>query len=359
VFKINFPPMSQAIERIIDPRQERVGHIDISSIWIPRIDSTLGVYRVSIDIVGDEGMTKRTAVLKVLDSSPRSQREVTLSTGTVLLNLPHSITTPRCLGTVTIESTTGILYEDVNDILGGEWPPKMFIHVARLLGRLSGGASSRLRAAASSVPARQLLTRDQVYTDTLDALEKWGDHRFIRLLLPTDLRSALLSLMQHRERVVTMLEGELLLVCHGDAQRRNAFAISQDAISLIDWPNLSMAPPAVDLATLVYYGFAHFDMSIADMHSLSKSMLHAYCSGLMESGWTGQQELVRLSFLSHLVIGIGIFEAATVVRLASDPSYAARLETLCGQRLPQILTRRLELNTALAHVGTKFFRSFN
>lgn len=331
-----------------------VGMCDLSPIWQPALASSVGVFRLVVQRVGRVHGACRSYVVKVVDGSFRGRREAGLYACGIVSALLPPLVSARCFGVVPVGGGhQAIVLEDLYDRFDGAWPEPQFLHVARALGGFAANPPAAVSTAASAVPVRDVLTRDGVFAHATSFMVAHADHPAVRSRFAPAALTRLLFLAADRRRTFISDRPDMVLTCHGDAQRRNFVALNHAQIGVLDWPNLAMAPPALDVATLVYYACAWFDRELDGFHRFSEAMIASYVDGLVDAGWQGDRGHVHHSYYGQLVLGIGVLEAVNAIRMVTDADAAANATQRHGRPIQDIVERRRALTSELLRIASQ------
>ncbi len=278
--------------------------------------------------------------------------EAALYASGALDDLPDGLVAPRWHGTIDLGmGRTGIWLDLERDAPDIAWDVERFGLAARHLGRLAGTIHPALLEQARKRPLRSFWS-DAAYVEaTFRAFANEPDNDLARRAWPDPVKRALLKFWSQRGSVLERVETLPVMPCHGDAQRRNFFA-QRDVTVAIDWANFSMAPVGMDMATLVHYALAYFDLDIADAMELERCVLEGYTLGMADVGTSLDRDTVWFGFTAQLVF-LGLLETGVVLRLAGDPTSHDRAVAFYNQPVDAILDRRRVIADFLLHVGSR------
>lgn len=333
------------------------GSIRSRPLWTPRLASTLGVHQIDWELEGDGAAESGSLVLKVIVRRTPDQEppEAALYASGAFRHLPNGLGTPCWYSNADLGmDRTGIWLDLERDDPGIVWDVERFGLAARHLGRLAGSMHPAYREQATKRPPRSFWSDTAYVEETFRAFSTESDNDLARRAWPGAVKHALLELWSGRCAVLERAETLPVMPCHGDAQRRNLFAHREQTVA-IDWANVSLAPVGMDIATLVHYALAYFDLDIANAMELERSVLNGYASGLEEAGASIDRDTVWFGFAAQLVF-LGLLETGSVLRLASDPASHDRAEAFYGQPLGAIMDRRRAIAGYLLDLGSRMKR---
>ena len=328
------------------------------SIWNPRLESTAGVYRIDSVIQRGAGLLDSTLVLKAMawSEAQAPPREATLYASGVLGHLPPGLRAPRWHGTMGLGTgCVGVWLDVERDDPDVAWDVERFGIVARHLGRLAGSSQPRLREQAGARPIRTFRRDTANVERTVRAFADASAHGLAGRAWPGPTRQALMMLWSTRESLPARSELLPVTLCHGDAQRRNLFA-RRDATVAIDWANFGMAPVGMDIATLVHYALAYFDVAINAAMDLERSLLDGYTRGLEDEGVSIDRDTIWIGYAMQMV-SLGLLETGPVLRLANDPGSHEQAEAFYGQSIDAIMDRRRDIARYLIDLGSRMERA--
>jgi hypothetical protein len=271
---------------------------------------TAGVWRV-----GAEG---RSAVLKVLtrtketsvawsaSNDPRHwnfwRREAYVyQSGLAQVWQPHGIRAPRLLACAERPGGDLALWlEDVPGEPATAWPLARHVEHAHRLGAAQGAVGAgEDRPWLSQRFLRDYTAGKTTGQDLLDADEAW-QHPLVREHFPAGLREDMVRLHHDREWFLTVMESLPRALCHLDQWPANVRSDGPDSV-VLDWAFAGDGALGEDLGN--YLPDCVFDQFVpaADLPGLAKAAYDAYLHGLRESGWRGDERLVRLGVCASAV----------------------------------------------------------
>ena len=118
-----------------------------------------------------------------------------------------------------------------------------------------------------------------------------------------DMVDATLQLWADRDGFLDVVDSLPGVVCHRDYNAGNLF-IREDAggdgqTTVIDWDCAGPGPISEDISDMVGEALVFYDFDLDQAEELKESVLSSYFAGLKESGWRGDQRLLRLSYAIH------------------------------------------------------------
>lgn len=294
-------------------------------------------------------------VLKVIArrAPDKEPSEAALYASGALRRLPTGLDAPRWFRNVDLGmDRTGIWLAVERDAEGIVWDVDRFGLAARHLGRLAGTMHPALLEWARKRPVRGFWNDATYVEKTLRAFTDEPANDLTRRVWPGPVKRALLDLWGQRGSVLERAATLPVMPCHGDAQRRNLFA-RRDRTVAVDWANFSLAPVGMDIATLVHYALAYFDLDIAEAMDLEQAVLDSYALGMEDEGASIDWDTIWFGYAAQLVFGLGLLETGPVLRLASEPTSHDRAESFYNQPIDAILDRRHAIAGYLLDLGSR------
>ncbi|MDO0937545.1 aminoglycoside phosphotransferase [Streptomyces sp. DG2A-72] len=275
----------------------------------PKNGVTGGVWRVT---AGD-----RSAVLKLLtrnkeatgrwaaSEDPRHwnhwRREAHVyESGLAQLWRPYGISAPRLLARVERgDGDVALWLEDVPGEPGTAWPLARHVEHARRLGAAQGAVHPDDEPWLTRGFLRQYVRSNTLGQELLDADEAW-QQPLVRDHFPASLRHDMVRLHHDREWFLDVMESLPRAFSHLDQWPANVRSHGPDSV-LFDWAFAGDGALGEDLGN--YLPDTVFDLFIpaARLPGYAADAYEAYLHGLRESGWRGDEQLVRLGVCASAV----------------------------------------------------------
>ncbi|MDH6213564.1 aminoglycoside phosphotransferase [Streptomyces pseudovenezuelae] len=279
----------------------------------PRNGVTGGVWRVA---AGD-----RTAVLKVLTRSKKAtgrwaatedprhwnywRREAYVyESGLAQSWQPYGIRAPRLLASVERpDGDVALWLEDVHGEQATAWPITRHVEHASRMGAAQGATRSAESADDRPWLSRRFL-REYVGSNTLgqellDADEAWRQP-LIRDHFPPGLRHDMVRLHHDREWFLQIMETLPRALSHLDQWPANVRADGPDSV-LLDWAFTGDGALGEDLGNYLPDSVFDLFVPVARLPEYAAEAYQAYLHGLRQSGWRGDEALVRLAVRASAV----------------------------------------------------------
>jgi hypothetical protein len=213
----------------------------------------------------------------------------------------HGIRAPRLLACVERpDGDLALWLEDVPGDPATAWPLDRHVEHAHRLGAAQGAVGAgEDRPWLSQRFLRDYTTSKTTGQDLLDDDEAWR-HPLVRAHFPAGLRADMVRLHHDREWFLTVMESLPRAFCHLDQWPANVRSDGRGS-AVLDWAFAGDGALGEDLGN--YLPDCVFDLFVpaADLPGLAKAAYDAYLHGLRESGWRGDERLVRLGVCASAV----------------------------------------------------------
>ncbi|MFZ1753833.1 MAG: phosphotransferase [Caldilineaceae bacterium] len=259
------------------------------------------------------------------------------------------VRSPRCYAIEEWDHLHCIWLEDLSAALQPPWQPEHYLQAAQHAGQFNGhwaepalpdwpwlnpnGLREKYRAAHNAQAFGQLpvLARISVAGRTL----------------PTDVVQGLTALWQSGDELFTKVEESDKCLCHRDYHPRNLFPMPHTGDGsytvAVDWDQAGIEYLGADIGLLLGSSVKWMDLSLDQAAALIEPVFDAYLAGLAEAGWSGNEDAVRLTYLTCLSTG----EASRVARLTSllieHPESRAGMERSLQRPIEQVFDRWVEV----------------
>lgn len=290
--------------------------------------ATGGVYRVAGSATDGGVQIPWSVVLKIVSlNAPGGRggfhdeahplywkREALAYVSGLLDNLPGGIRAPRCYEAVDMgDDTIWLWLEEVKDTKE-VWSLEQYARAAECLGRFNG--AYLVGHPMPDYPwliricsPRGLLEHNSWIRDVMSDPAIW-QHSIMRAAFPVPVAAQLLQLWDERELLLSALDHVPHTFGHLDAWRSNMFAqetAGSAGLTMIDWAYPGRAAVSTDAGDLFGESFCLSELGDTEPHLLDQAVFEGYVAGLRESGWRGNEQVVRFAFtafcaLKHLFL---------------------------------------------------------
>jgi hypothetical protein len=186
------------------------------------------------------------------------------------------------------------------------WSPDDYAFAARQLGLWNGAY-----VGGTPLPEEPWFTREY-YRSWYSNADPEQDFQFAlnQKYIFGDLRNRYERLWAEREMFYRALETLPQTFSHFDGQRRNLFirkgSDGRDELVLVDWALCGLAPLGADLFALIGMSAALFEWSPSELAVLDQAAFGSYLQGLGEAGWSGDADVIRLTYTTLITIYFGV-----------------------------------------------------
>lgn len=187
---------------------------------------------------------------------------------------------------------------------GSRWAIEDYRRFAGALGRAQGRIALTRKGLDHPWLTRRYL-RDYVLSKGVDrgVLRSDGawDLPLIRDNFPEGLRGGLVRLHEERGYLFSLIERLPRTLCHLDVWPNNLFANGDGTFVLLDWSFVGEGSLGEDAGNLVPDSVFDLFVPAGLLPDLDRSVFAGYVSGLRDSGWRGDERLVRLAMCASAV----------------------------------------------------------
>ncbi|MEU3933398.1 aminoglycoside phosphotransferase [Streptomyces sp. NPDC029044] len=214
----------------------------------------------------------------------------------------HGIRAPRLLECAERpDGDVALWLEDVPGEPATTWSLTRHVDHAHRLGTAQGAVGAGEDAPWLSQGFLRDYTSDRTTGEAvLEDDEAWR-HPLVQRHFPPGLREDMVRLHHDREWFLTVMESLPRALCHLDQWPANVRSGGAGTSVLLDWAFTGDGALGEDLGN--YLPDAVFDLFVpaAELPGLAKEAYDAYVHGLRESGWRGDERLVRLGVCASAV----------------------------------------------------------
>lgn len=207
------------------------------------------------------------------------------------------------------DGSVSVWLEDVRGLPGPQWPLIGYAAASRAFGRLQGGLVAR-----GCVPQEPWLTRGWLrayvdrrvdYAEVLLDEARWRD-------VPETARDVaarrddFVRLWNDREQLLEVLEAVPTTLCHLDLYPDNLFGVTgtdgSGRVVAIDWAYTGTGSLGEDIGNLAIDSMLDCFVDPSQGATLAQLCVGGYLLGLGDSGWKGDERLVRLGFAASAAV---------------------------------------------------------
>jgi hypothetical protein len=269
------------------------------------------------------------------------KREVLLARSGLTERLPGPVRAPRFYHVEETRTGARIWMEYIRDSGPTRWGIEEYAYAARQLGLWNGACLLGM-----TLPDDPWLCRKpfRSWLTWMDITTCW-DFPLNKKHIPRKLRARHERLWTERDAFSAVLAELPQVLCHFDSQRRNAFirrgGEQGDELVLADWALCGLHPLGAELNALVGASCLVCEWPSAAIRELDAAAFKAYVQGLLEAGWTGNEDEVRLGYTGCMAAWFGcVFPGMTALwcapenRAASTQFFGVAEEELFRKWLP-------------------------
>ena len=313
--------------------------------------STAGIYRIAGNALTAAGEQPWSAVVKVI-GPPRiqgrefdwvsGQRELAVYQSGIFASAQSQVRSPRCYALETWQDLHFIWLEDLSAAPHPPWLPEHFVHTAQDVGQFNGqwsGASLPEWAWLNPAGLRGKY-RNQRHTDVFSRLSVIQEDALGRLALPADVFAQLPQLWLDGEELLTKVEATSKCLCHRDYHAKNLFPLPDTGAGrytiAVDWAQTGIEHPGADIGLLLASATKWLEVPLEQAATLVDPIFEAYLAGLAESGWSGNEDEVQLTYLTCLGMGEAMRMINLIALGVDTPASRATVERLMLAPVEQI-----------------------
>lgn len=319
--------------------------------------STAGIFRMAGAASTGGGSLPWSVVVKVL-GPPRlegreydptgAQRELAFYRSAASAIQGDRVRSARCYAIEEWDNLHFLWLEDLSAAPQPPWLPEYFVQAAQNVGQFNG------RWAKPSLPDWPWLNPNGLREKYRAAHNAQAFERLPALAnvpvagrtLPADVVQGLMALWQSGEALFSKVERSSRCLCHRDYHTKNLFPMPDTGAGsytiAIDWDQAGIEYLGADIGLLLSSPIKWMELSVEQAAALIEPVFDAYLAGLAEAGWSGNEDAVRLTYLTCLGTG----EASRVANLTrlmiEHPESHAGFERLIQHPIEQIFERWAE-----------------
>ena len=300
------------VRQIVGEDATPIGEVTISKIGRSIGQGTAAIFHVDGHAHAARGTIKWSAVVKVL-GKPAIEvpgqgnndvwREVEVYRSREFAEVKGGVRSAHCYAIQPREELILLWLEDLSGAPQPPWKHEHFVATARNLGRFNAHWPE------AELPKWEWLDRSgfrNQFTGFFHRLyQRISDHIDHPLMRPfADRKQELMRLWDQCEVLLIQSEATSNGVCHLDSHPKNFFPMQSptgESYTVgIDWAKVGIDKLGIDCGHLLASPMLWMEISPDEAFALRDPMYDAYLAGLTESGWSGNEESVRLSFLTRL-----------------------------------------------------------
>jgi hypothetical protein len=313
--------------------------------------STAGIYRIAGNALTAAGEQPWSAVVKVI-GPPRisgrefdwasGQRELAVYQSGLFASAQSRVRSARCYALETWQDLHFIWLEDLSAAPHPPWLPEYFVHTAQDFGQFNGQWSG------SSLPEWTWLNpaglrskyRNPGHADVFSRLSVLQEDALGRLALPADVFAQLPQLWIDGEELLAKVEATSKCLCHRDCHAKNLFPMPDTGAGrytiAVDWDQTGIEYLGADIGLLLSAATKWLELPIEQAAALVDPVFDAYLTGLAESGWSGNEDEVQLTYLTCLGMGEAMRMLNLIALAVDTPASHVTFERLMLTPVEQV-----------------------
>jgi hypothetical protein len=315
--------------------------------------ATVGIYRVAGEANTSTGTRPWSAVVKVLGAGEIggqmdrvvAERELAVYRAGVFAVPQGGVRSPLCYVVQERNELHFIWMEDLSGAPQAPWIPEYFIQTAYHFGKFNAHWPEQ------DLPDWEWLSRDtlrQQYDapedhESFQRLSELQKHPLVGRALPPDVLQGLLQLWEEHDELLMKVEATYKGICHGDCHPKNLFPMTDTGAGTFtiafDWTSVGIENLGCDIGMLLGSPVKWLELSLDEAAALVDPIFDAYVTGLAEAGWSGNEEQVRLTYLTCLGMGEATSIASICTWAAESSENQAILERLLMAPAEQVFER--------------------
>jgi hypothetical protein len=347
-----FAELLPIVQQILGVDAAPLGPLSVKQIGRSFGRGTVGIYRVSGHATTADREQTWSAVVKVIDSGVSAtadgeldpQREVAVYQSGVFAALQGGVRAAQCYAIEARQGRQFVWQEDLSEAPQAPWVAKHFIETARHLGQFNGHWPE------SALPNWAWLNKGGLrkkykkahYATVFDRLGALQSHALVRRAVSPDVVRRRAQLWEASDELFAAVEATPKGVCHLDCHPRNLFPMDDPVHGTftiaIDWASVGIDCLGADIGALLASPLKWLDLSPDEAEALVAPIFAAYLRGLVDAGWSGNEDRVRLTYFTCLGSEVNRI-AAIIAGVIDEPGLRARLESAAERPIDELFER--------------------
>lgn len=293
------------------------------------------------------------------------QREILTYRSGMLAGIHGGLTVPRCYGVVEhAQHEWRVWLEDVAET-SKIWTLTRHSTAARHLGRFNGA----YLAGRPLPPAYPWLCRGRTREWAAAAGAHWEGFAHYaasagRSWLSAESVTRMRRLLGEQERILRLLGGLPVCLCHHDAYRRNLIARDrpggEQQTVAVDWSMVGFGGIGEESGIMAAATLTFLDVPAAEASAYDDLVFASYLTGLRDAGWAGDARLARFGHTATAALTIGTAMRVLVsVNLLGTPEGVAFTESAIGHDIDACLAQWATLQPFLLDLGDEALQLAN
>lgn len=252
------------------------------------------------------------------------KREALAYQSGLLDNLSPKLRAPTCYGVAFTDQPSARIFMEALSDPQPEWADEHHALAAQAIGHLNGvSALPDINKYTWMAPGRSLSWTDLV-ADLVEDFESLMENKFMAQWLSGSNFQRTNDLWTKLDILKDAIAKLPKCFCHHDAFKRNMMFINKpdgdQELVLIDWAFAGYGVLGEELSAMVGATLTFKEVDTSDAHRFSELVFENYMIGLRDSGWTGDDNDIRIGFAATtaMMFGLGALGAFYSVLQQND-----------------------------------------
>ena len=347
------PDLKPIVGQILADEVISIGEVTATKIGRSAGTATAGVFRVTGQASTQNEDTEWSAVVKALGEPEIKReyreedplRELEVYRSGVFAEGCGGVRSARCYAIQTRDDLQLLWLEDLSDAPQPPWEADHFLNTARHLGQFNGHWPEQALPQwdwLNQVDFRTKLTGHTHLQAVFERFSTLQDHPLMQAFAPPSAVSEFMRLWEQCDELLIQAEGSPKGVCHLDCHPKNLFPISNSSGERytigIDWVKVGIDYLGVDIGHLLASPMSWLEVTATEARTLCDPIFNAYVSGLADAGWSGNEDAVRLTYLTRVALEARR-NTSLILRSIERADWLELMERFLGHPINDICSR--------------------
>ena len=341
------------VSQIVADEVLGIGDVTATKIGRSAGHATAGIFLVHGQAQTQAGERTWSAIVKALgepeNPSPGTDddpfRELSVYRSGVFADLCGGMRAARYYAIQPRDNLQLLWLEDLSAAPQPPWTADQFVETARHLGQFNAHWSPQTLPTwdwLSQRGFRARFTGNSGFQAAFERVPAQQDQALMQTFALAPAVETLHQLWAQCDKLLIQAEVTTKGVCHLDCHPKNLFPMhDSNGTSYtigIDWVKVGVANLGIDVGHLLASPMTWLEVTSEEAQTLRDPMFHAYLTGLADSGWAGNEDEVRLTYLTRLACE-AIRNTALVSQAIERVEWLEVMERLIGQPIAAICAR--------------------
>lgn len=341
------------VSQIVADEATPIGPVTATKIGRSAGHATAGIFHVMGVARTRSGERTWSAVVKALGApdhlSPVSEedpyRELEVYRSGIFADVCGGVRAARCYAIQPRDTLQLLWLEDLSGAPQPPWDSGQFPETACHLGQFNGYWPEQVLPQwdwLSRRGFRSAFTGNKLFQETFERFPAQQENPWMRRFAPPPAAQALMQLWQQCDGLLMQTEGTSKGICHRDCHPKNLFPMhdaSGDSYTIgIDWTKVGIANLGIDIGHLLASPMTWLEVTPDEARALRDPIFDAYLLGLTDAGWSGNEDGVRLTYLTRLICE-SIRSTNLISFAIENVEWAEIMENFQGQSMLDISAR--------------------